>query len=246
MTTADDDKRPSVMIAADAGSYSITTVSLAVQMAASTNTRLRGLFVEDEDLMQVTGLPITREIYLTSARERSTDVQQMKRALRSVARQFEQALEREASASQIAWSYDYVRGRLRDIGLKSANATYTILGQPLSRRVHGRAPRRILVIANQTSRQQQALEVVMRKYAHEAIELTIVDGGFADKEPGWLSLPRDPAVEIRLVEIPRDRLFELLARRGSLFDCVILSRHEAAEQLTKILKSLGCPVILVA
>jgi hypothetical protein len=87
-------------------------------MAAAINSELQGLFIEDEDLLQVTGLPITREISLTTARERPTDVDQMQRAMRSVARQFEQALQREAGALQIAWSFDYVRGRARDIGLE--------------------------------------------------------------------------------------------------------------------------------
>jgi hypothetical protein len=73
----------SVMLAADVGSYSIKTVTLAVQMAASMNVRLRGLFIEDEDLLQVTGLPITREISLTTARERPTDVEQMQRSMRA-------------------------------------------------------------------------------------------------------------------------------------------------------------------
>jgi hypothetical protein len=109
MTAKQKKKRQTVLLAADVGSYSINTVSLAVQMAAAINSELQGLFIEDEDLLQVTGLPITREISLTTARERPTDVDQMQRAMRSVARQFEQALQREAGALQIAWSFDYVR-----------------------------------------------------------------------------------------------------------------------------------------
>ena len=117
MTAKQKKKRQTVLLAADVGSYSINTVSLAVQMAAAINSELQGLFIEDEDLLQVTGLPITREISLTTARERPTDVDQMQRAMRSVARQFEQALQREAGALQIAWSFDYVRGRARDTSL---------------------------------------------------------------------------------------------------------------------------------
>ena len=108
-----NNQQQTVMLAADVSSYSITTVNLAVEMAASANTRLRCLFIEDEDLLQITGLPCTREITLTSARERPTSIDQMQRPLRSVAQQFRKTLQHEAEALQIAWSFDTVRGRVR-------------------------------------------------------------------------------------------------------------------------------------
>ena len=240
-----------VLIAADVGSYSITTVSLAVQMAASVNTRLRGLFIEDEDLLQIAGLPIAREISLTTARERPTDVDQIQRSVRAVARQFEKTLQQEAGALQIGWSFDYVRGRVREIGFKPGNdATYLILGLSVSHRLRSRserAPRRILLIANESQHQKQALRVVLDRFSHETVELTLV----AAETGGQLSVDiaemnRGKTDSICLKELTREQLFDQLPRLGSGFDCAIISRHEKPEALTRILKALSCPVILVA
>ena len=251
MSADDKNNGKTVLLAADVGSYSITTVSLAVQMAASMNTKLRGLFIEDEDLLQVTGLPITREISLTTACERPTDVDQMQRAMRSVARQFEDTLKQEAGASQIGWSFDYVRGRVRDIGLQpGTDVTYMILGQPVSHRLRSRperAPRRILLIANESRHQKQALKVMLDRFDHEKVELTLVAA-----EPGGqlstdvLEVNRGKSDAICLNELTREQFFDQLARLGSAFDCAIISRHEKPEVLTRILKTLSCPVILVA
>jgi len=251
MTAKDNSRSHSVMLAADVGSFSATTVSLAVQMAASMNARLRGLFVEDEDLLQVTDLPITREISLTSARERPTNVDQMLRSMRAVARQFEQTLKQEAGALQVAWSFDYVRGRARDLGMQhSTDVTYMILGQPVSHRLRSRlerAPRKILLIANQSQHQKQALEVILDRFSHEKVELTLVD-----EKPGAMlsaeiaQLGSDKSNLLTINELTRDHLFDQLARLGSGFDCAIISRHEKPKVLAQILKTLSCPVILVA
>lgn len=251
MKAKDSGQQRSVMLAADVGSYSAATVSLAVQMAASMNARLRGLFIEDEDLLQVTGLPITREISLTTARERPTDVEQMQRSMRAVARQFEEALKQEASALRIGWSFDYVRGRVREVGLKhGGDVTYMILGQPVSHRLQGRrerAPRRILLIANASQHQQQALEVVLDRFSHENVVLTLVDEKPGDRLFTEIAQHKgDKSNKLKLDAVSRGQLFELLARFGSSYDCAIISRHEKPEVLARILKTLSCPIILVA
>jgi len=244
-------KQQSVMLAADVSSYSVTTVNLAVEMAASANTELLCLFIEDEDLLQVTGLPCTSEISLTTGRERPTSIDQMRRSLRSVAQQFKQTLRHEAQALQITWSFDTVRGRVRDISLKpGADVTYTILGQAVShrqqsRRVHG--PRRILLIGNDSPHQKHALEMLLRRFAHQKIEVTLV----ADNpESGVLSeiarLIETNDREMKLTVLNRNHLNDLLDRVASSFDCAIISKHGESGESLRILKTLRCPVILVA
>jgi len=251
MTKGPENQQHSIMLTVDVGSYSKNTVSLAVQMAASLDAELRGLFIEDEDLLQVTDLPITREISLTTARERPTSVDQMQRSMRSVARRFEAALKQEAAELQIAWSFDYVRGRARDMGLpQGSDVAYVILGQPVSHRLGSRpqrAPRRILLIANRSRHQKRALEVVLDRFSHEKVALTLVDekpGGKLATEIAQLGLKTD--CDLSLDELSRDYLFDQLVRLGSGFDCAIISRHENAKFLARILKTLSCPVILVA
>lgn len=251
MTAREKKRKPLIMLAVDVGGYSVATVDLAVRMAASTKARLRGLFIEDEDLLQMTGLPFAREIGLTSARERPTDVEAMQRSMRMVARRFEQALKQEAAALKIRCGFDYVRGRALDLGSKHAvDATYVILGQAASTRLRpqpARAPRRILLLANHSRHQLRALEAVLERFGGDKIELTLVGA-----EPGSElaaavdRLRQDERHGIRLRQIDRGQLFERLAERGSGFDCAILPRDEPVRDLQLLLKSLRCPVILVA
>jgi hypothetical protein len=226
-------------------------VNLAVEMAASANTELRCLFIEDEDLLQVTGLPCSSEISLTTGRERPTSIDQMRRSLRSVAQQFKQTLRHEAQALQITWSFDTVRGRVRDISLKPrANVTYTILGQAVShrqqsRRVHG--PRKILLISNDSPHQKHALEMLLRRFVHQKIEVTLVaDNPETEVLSEIARLIKTNDQEMMLTVLNRNQLDDLLDRAAASFDCAIISKHEESEESLRILKTLRCPVILVA
>ena len=253
MTTgqSNNSRRHKVLLAADAGSYSIANVNLAVAMAASANTLLQGLFIEDEDLLQVTGLPCAREITLTTATERPMSTDQMQRSLRLVARQFEQTLQREAQALQVAWSCETVRGRVRDIGsMPKADATYTIFARPASNRLqsgHIQGTRKILILGNDSPYQQQALDMLLRRPDHERIELTFSDGDSKSRVlPGKAQSIQYRDNEVRLIELHRSQLLKHLREAGSVFDYAIISRREYAEEMLRILDMLRCPVILVA
>jgi hypothetical protein len=244
-------EQQTVMLAADVSSYSVTTVNLAVEMAASANTELRCLFIEDEDLLQVTGLPCTSEISLTTGRERPTSIDQMRRSLRSVAQQVKQTLRHEAQAFQITWSFDTVRGRFQDISLKPrADVTYTILGQAVPHRhqpgrVHG--PRKILLMGNDSPHQKRALEMLLRRFAHQKIEVTLVaDNPETEVLAEITRLIKANDQEMMLSVLNRNQLDDVFDQAASSFDCAIISRHGTSEEALQILKTLRCPVILVA
>lgn len=235
-----------VIVAADVCSYSLPVVDLAVEIAASAGSELRGLFVEDEDLLLLSGSPLTREISLTTANARPTSTDRLQRTLRAISRQFEDSLRRGAQASKIAWSYEYVRGRIQDFGLNpKLDADFTILGRSGLRRVES-VPRsrirKLLVIADSSEQQLQALAVVLRRFIHDKVELTLV----GDFERGLEQLPAELLADVEVVEADRETLRERLGQSGSAFDCAILSLHEPAEELAGVLKALQCPVILVA
>jgi hypothetical protein len=239
------------MLAADVSSYSISTVMLAVAMAASANTLLRCLFIEDEDLLQVTALPCTREITLITARERPTSIDQMQRSLRSVAQQFKKTLQQEAQALQIAWSFDTVRGRVSDISLKpKSGVIYTILGQPVAYRQYFRrvpGARKILLIGDESPYQKHALEMLLRRFADQKIEVTLVVDDLESEVSSELAQRiKANDKEIMLLEINRNQLENLLGQATSSFDCAIVPNHGQAEETLRILKKLLCPVILVA
>jgi len=242
-------KSRTVIVAADLGSYSLPIVNLAVEIAAAMDSKLQGLFVEDEDLLTLCESPLAREIMLTTASARPGSSARMGRMLRSVARQFEAALQREAQAWKIDWSYEYVRGRIQDVRLDPRfDAAMTVLGRSGLRGAESRRGRlrKILVIADHSSTQAQALGVVLRRYAGERIEITLVDeqhGGEAKQELLRRVVPLE--LEVALVEIDRAQMHERLRLSGSAYDCAILPMREEAQELAIILKALQCPVILV-
>ena len=240
----------SVAIAADVAGYSLATLVLAVQMAASMKTRLQGYFVEDEDLLRVSRLPISREIGLATARERPTDAERMQRALRSLANRFEESLKREASALQVHCSFEFVRGRVRDIGLgPGAGISCTIIDSGVARARRGPARKlacRILWIPGGSDDESDAMSILLEKFRERRVELVVVD---ADAQRG-------PSHNIEQTRTGADR--EIVTRRwtvehllerlgeGVEFECAIVSRGQTADHLAQILKSLTCPVILVA
>jgi hypothetical protein len=239
-----------VILAADAGSYSAASVSLAVAMAATAGGLLQALFVEDEDLLQVSGLPGAREITLITATSRSTSSEQVQRSLRLVARQFRQTLQQEAQALQVSWSFDTMRGRVRDLGLKPAvDATYTILAHSALQRlrsVQQRGARRILLLGKSSAAQQTALEALAGLYAREPIELTLGDEDGAGERFDAALWARQQHRSVSTCELSLRELLDQLGSSGSKYDCAILSGLRSGEDMALLLKSLRCPVILIA
>ena len=246
-----DDKHRTVLLATDVGSYSTPVVNLAVEIAASVDSKLQGLFVEDEELLALMQSPLTREISLLGAAAMPTGGERAQRMLRSVSRQFETTLAREAGALKIAWSYQYVRGRMQEVGLKAGlEVGITILSRTGLHRVeNARAggTRRVFMIADASPRQADALAVVLRRFAGAKVEITLVvdeAGGAAALELGQCLATL--ANRGTLHEVERPRMPELLRQAGSAFDCAILPMRENAGDLALALRTLQCPVILVA
>lgn len=244
--------KPMVMLTVDASRYSLTTIDLAVEIAASVQTRLHGLFIEDENLLRIADLPCTREITFLTAQERPTDVQQMQRSLRSMAEQFRKYLEQAANASQVIWSFDTVRGQTDDLGLKAdLNAAYTVFDQSSSRRPEsGCYPRmrRVLLIKNLSSNLLHALKVVLHRFKNQKVEITVItDKHNQAAAPIAKLLPEIEKTQagISMIEMEREQLLNSLPRSETAFDCAIISHHEAGD-LREILNSIKCPVILVS
>ena len=250
MTRRADSDPGKVILAADIGSFSIPNVNLAVALAASSGSQLQGLFIEDEDLLRLTGLPCAREITLTTATERGTSIERMQRSLQLVASQFKQTLQQEAQALQVSWRFETVRGRVRDIGLKPvAAATLTILSDPVSHRLQSlpaRSTRRILLLGKATPRRQQVLDMLLGRYARERVELTLGDDAMDPRERSdtmrWL---QQHAGQVTLVELPRHELFARLLQSGAGYDCAIFSAGGNSEDMALLLKSLRCLIILI-
>jgi hypothetical protein len=74
-----------VAVAFDTSARGQAALEAAVRLAAATRAQLQGLFVEDEDLLRLAGLPFAREIDCLSASLRQLHAATMERALRTAA-----------------------------------------------------------------------------------------------------------------------------------------------------------------
>jgi hypothetical protein len=242
----------SVLLTVDSESYALTTVDLAVDMAASLKSRIQGLFIEDEDLVRAADLPFTREITFPSAKDRTTDASIMQRSLRTMGAQFKQYLETRAQASQVQWSYDYVRGCNLKVGLvANPNVIYTIVGQAIHHRpqsTHHHRSRKILLVENHSPHLYNALEVVVRSLRDEPVELVRIDNNSGNTKIE--ALRQYPSLaeknNLTVLELQHSQLHKIIADSSITFDYAIVSRHEPLDSLNEICTKLRCPIILVS
>ncbi|MEH6910761.1 MAG: hypothetical protein V7459_09235 [Oceanicoccus sp.] len=241
-----------VVLTVDSESYALTTVDLAVDMAASLKSRIQGLFIEDEDLVRAADLPFTREITFPSAQERTTDASMMRRSLRTMGAQFKQYLETRAQASQVQWSYDYIQGRNLKVGLvANPNVIYTIMGQAIYRRpqsTHHHRPRKLLLIENHSPHLYNALEVVVRSFGDEPVEVVRIKNNNGNTKIDAIRQYSSLAEKrnLTILELQHLQLHKIIADSSIVFDYAIVSRHEPLDSLNQICTQLRCPIILVS
>ncbi len=109
-----------ILVALDASGASLAALDAAARLAATLEADLLGLFVEDEDLLRLAGLPCAREVGFTFAQSRRMESADMERALRAQAARARQALERVASRTSVQCTFRVVRGRVTEELLAAA------------------------------------------------------------------------------------------------------------------------------
>jgi nucleotide-binding universal stress UspA family protein len=127
-----------ILVALDASTHSLAALEAAADMAAALEAELLGLFVEDENLLHLAGLPFAQEVRApwTASRQISSD--RMEEDLRLQAAQARRALRNAAERVQARWSFKTVRGQVTPAVLQAAlEADLVAMGRvsrPVSRR----------------------------------------------------------------------------------------------------------------
>jgi len=101
-----------LMVALDASHHSLAALDAAARIAARFEAELAGLFVEDEDLLRWSRLPIGRAVDPVSAKARSVEPQAVEQELLAQAGRARRALEAAAERERVRWSFRVVRGRV--------------------------------------------------------------------------------------------------------------------------------------
>jgi nucleotide-binding universal stress UspA family protein len=127
-----------ILVALDASTHSLAALDAAAALAATLEAELLGLFVEDENLIHLAGLPFSQEVRSPSAARRQMSSDRMEQDLRLQAAQAQRALQAAAERVQARWSFRTVRGQVTSAILAAAlDADLVAMGRishPVSRK----------------------------------------------------------------------------------------------------------------
>jgi hypothetical protein len=115
-----------IIVGLDTGFMAREALMLAARLAASVDADLKGIFVEDENLLNLSSLPFASEMSQAGVTSR-IDEREMLRALEAQAQIARRILERVAREAHVASVFDIVRGhRLASLAARAA-ATDTLI-----------------------------------------------------------------------------------------------------------------------
>lgn len=109
-----------ILVALDASTHSLAALEAAADIAAALEAELLGLFVEDENLLHLAGLPFAQEVRTPWAASRQISSDRMEEDLRLQAAQARRALQAAAERVQARWSFKTVRGQVTSAVLDAA------------------------------------------------------------------------------------------------------------------------------
>ena len=119
-----------ILVALDLSPHSEAALASAAELAAALHLELRGLYVEDVNLLRLCGLPFAVEFGSFTARPRRIEQSHLEREFRMQATQLRKIMADVAGRQRIAWSFQVVRGGVTDQLLEaSAAARMVSLGR---------------------------------------------------------------------------------------------------------------------
>jgi nucleotide-binding universal stress UspA family protein len=128
-----------ILVALDSSRHSLAALEAAVELAAGMKAELRGLYVEDVNLLRAADSPATREVRYPFVSSAQLEPRGMARQLRAQASQARRALAALAERRKIQWSFQTTRGDVaHEVVAAAEEADVLILGKvsrPLIRRV---------------------------------------------------------------------------------------------------------------
>jgi hypothetical protein len=170
------------LVAVDASPFGLAGLEMAVHLAGAWDAELLGLFVEDDRLMRLAGLPFAREIAFSTAASRPLGPSGMECMLRAKAERVRQTLVESAGRAGMSWSLQVARGDLVPLTLAmTARGDVVVLAKdcpaarpaPLPKRVRSlRMPAGIVVVWDGTRAAKRALETAVQVAAAYRDEVT--------------------------------------------------------------------------
>lgn len=241
-----------ILVALDASTHSLAALEAAAELAASMEAELLGLYVEDENLVHLAGLPFASEVRSHTATSRPVDSNEMEEALRLEASQAKRALEAAARKAKAQWSFQVVRGQVTASILAAALEADLLamgrIGRPLSSRTHlgssareamAKAGRSVLVLeqgghlhypvlatfdGSPSSRQALKAAIQLTKTSGDYLNILLMGRPEEQKEiqQEAESLLEEAGVQVRFHWLPEMTISRLAEMIETADDCVLV------------------------
>lgn len=189
-----------ILVALDASTHSLAALDAAAELAASMHAELLGIFVEDENLLNLAGLPFSQELRSPSATRQPMDSEGMAHQLRLQASQARWALEKAANRVGAQWSFRIIRGQVTASVLAAALEADLVAMGRVSRPLHSRS--RLGSTARAASGMDRSV-LLMQQGSKLSYPILVTHDG---SKAAWQAL----AAAARLARMSEDKLNVLL------------------------------------
>ncbi|HHW85596.1 MAG TPA: universal stress protein [Chloroflexi bacterium] len=115
-----------ILVALDASPHSTAALVAAAEVAAALKLELRGLYVEDINLLHLCGLPFGLEIGSFTANPRRLEQAHMERDFRIQASLLRKIMADVAGRQRVSWSFKVVRGGVTQEVLAAGSAAHMV------------------------------------------------------------------------------------------------------------------------
>lgn len=117
-----------ILIALDSSVSPPDTLEVAADLARRLRAELEGLFVEDNELLQLSALPFTSQVNLTTGGRQPLNTAELEVQMANLAEGARRRLEAIAKRDRVAWSFRKVRGRIaQEIATAAETADLVII-----------------------------------------------------------------------------------------------------------------------
>jgi nucleotide-binding universal stress UspA family protein len=237
-----------ILVAIDASAASLDALAAAAALAVRLGSELSGLFVEDEDLLRLAGLPFGDIVRTPGGDRERMDPASAELALRAIGARARDAVERAAGRHRLAWSFQVARGRVvPEVLAASRGVDLVVLGAA----GHGRPARGAVgETARATAARARTAVLLLARGARLDGDVVAVDDGTpagtrAVGAARWLAPEGRPPTIVCTEDPAASGLGEVVARLGPAFAVLPAGEGSGSVAAVEKLVAIGIAVLLV-
>lgn len=217
----------------------------AAELASRLQAQLRGVFVENADLLRLAHLPFAHEITLGAATPRRLEATRLERDLRTQAEEARQHLAAQAAHLRLEWTFEVMRGALHTTLALADEFDVMVLGR--SADALSRGGDTLLVAFDGTPGSVRALEIAAAlDQGHNSLLLLLPASHAAEARAtagAWLRAHGQTAHTLTLPALTAPYLIPA-ARTYHCRALLLGQDHWPWPEVQQLLHKAGCPVVM--